>query len=92
MRTLTEYILALADLVEAEARAIRRGLFRLVVAVMVLLVAGALMLLGLGMVLYGLYHGLLSAGMSVPGAAALAGVIFVAGAGLLIGGASWLKK
>lgn len=92
MRALTEYLVALSDLVQAEARELRRGLFRLVVAAVLVVAAAAVALLGLGMLLYGLYHVLLDAGLGVSGAAVLSGAIFMAGAALLLGGATWLRR
>ncbi len=92
MRALTEYILAVSDLVEAEVKAIRQGLFRLVLAAALVLGGAVLALMGLAMVLYGLYQLLMSAGLGGSAAAALSGSTFIAVAALMIGGASWLKR
>lgn len=92
MRALTEYILAVSDLVEAEVKSIRRSLFRLVLAAALVLGGAALALMGLAMALYGLYQFLMSEGLGGSAAAALSGGSFVIVAALMIVGASWLKK
>ncbi len=52
---LAEYAVALADLVEAEGRALRRGLALLGWAFMLIAVAGALLLCGLALWIWALY-------------------------------------
>ena len=48
METLTEFIIRLVELMEAEARSLRAGFLRLGVGMVVLLVAGALLISGVG--------------------------------------------
>ena len=55
MRGLTELIIALLELLEAEARALRSGSFRLGVSLVLLGTAGIFMFVGVGLILRALY-------------------------------------
>jgi hypothetical protein len=55
LRGLAELIIALLELLEAEARALRAGSFRLGLSLALLGTAGTLMLVGVGLILRALY-------------------------------------
>jgi hypothetical protein len=55
LRGLTELIIALLELLEAEARALRSGSFRLGLSLALLGTAGTLLLVGVGLILRALY-------------------------------------
>lgn len=85
METLTEFIIRLVELVEAEARSLRAGFLRLGVGVVVLLVAGALLISGVGLLSWASYLQL-TLFVSPAGAAGIVGV----GLLLLAGGLIWV--
>jgi len=55
LRALVELIIALVEFLEAEARALRAGTFRLGLSVVLLGVAGLLVVSGVGLMLRGLF-------------------------------------
>ena len=91
MKAISDLLIAAIDLVEAEAKSLRRGLLKATVA-MGLAVAAAIVILGaVVLLLYGLYLALLP-GAGPTGAAMITGVIGLALAGGLIGGAVWISR
>lgn len=82
---LAEYVIALADLAEAEGRALRRGLAMLGWAFALIAVASALILMGLVLWIWALY---LLLALIVPAwlAAALSGAVVLGAAGIV----AWL--
>lgn len=91
MHFLADFLLAVADLIESEARALRKGLLQFVVAVGVLALAFAFVVAGFGLLMVALFLGLESA-MASPAAAALTGVISLAIALLLMWSAKILAR
>ena len=91
MKAVADFILAVADLIQAEARAARKAVYRLAWSVILISCACLLVLAGAGMLGLALYQSLLPwwgpAGSSVgTGAALLAAGAVVAGV------AKWLAK
>jgi hypothetical protein len=70
MKALGEVILAVTDLVEAEAVALRRGAAKLVLASVLMITAAFFVFIGVAMLVWGVY-GLLAAPLGVGGAAAI---------------------
>lgn len=92
MKAIADFIIAIADLVEAEVKVVRRSLFRFLLAAVLITSACLLFLGGLALLFYSLYVQFGQAGMSPAGAAAVTGVIF-AGAGVVVAGvAIWLSR
>ena len=87
MRGLTELIIALLELLEAEARALRSGSFRLGLSLALLGTAGALMLVGVGLILRALYLYLVIF-LSPPTATLITGIITL----LVSGGLVWSAR
>ncbi len=87
MEALADMMVATADLVEAEGRALRRGMLHVAIAVLLVVVAAMLALLGFGFLLYGLFW-LLATKMSVPAAAAVFGAVSL----ILAGAFSWIAR
>lgn len=91
MKALTDLIIALADLLEAEVKMIRRGVFRLVFAMVFLFVGSLLVLGGIGLACYSLYlH--LAVETSPSLAALLSGVIFLLASIPVVGVSLWLSR
>lgn len=91
MKALTDLIIALADLLEAEVKMIRRGVFRLVFAMVFLFVGSLLVLGGIGLACYSLYlH--LAVETSASLAALLSGVIFLLASIPVVGVSLWLSR
>jgi hypothetical protein len=87
LRGLTELIIALLELLEAEARALRSGSFRLGLSLALLGTAGALMLVGVGLILRALYLFLVIF-LSPPTATLITGIITL----LVSGGLVWSAR
>ena len=87
MRGLTELIIALLELLEAEARALRAGSFRLGLSLALLGTAGILMLVGVGLILRALYL-YLAIFLSPPTATLITGVVTL----LVSGGLVWSAR
>ncbi len=88
LRTLIEYIIALLDLAAAEGRRFRRGLTSLLVGSVLILIAGLLILGGIGICISGVYAGFISVFHgSIFWAGIVTGLltIFFAGAMLWVG-------
>ena len=84
MRGLAELIIALLELLEAEARALRSGSFRLGLSLALLGTAGILMLVGVWLILRALYL-YLAIFLSPPKATLITGVVTL----LVSGGLVW---
>ncbi len=87
MRGLTELIIALLELLEAEARALRSGSFRLGLSLALLGTAGTLMVVGVALILRALYL-YLAIVLSPPTATLITGVITL----LVSGGLVWSAR
>lgn len=87
MRGLTELIIALLELLEAEARALRSGSFRLGLSLALLGTAGILMLVGVWLILRALYL-YLAIFLSPPTATLITGVVTL----LVSGGLVWSAR
>ncbi|HSF31118.1 MAG TPA: hypothetical protein VLK82_11705 [Candidatus Tectomicrobia bacterium] len=83
MRGLAELIIALLELLEAEARALRSGSFRLAVSLGLLATAGILALGGIGLVLWALYL-YLAVFLGPPAATLITGIITLLASGGLV--------
>jgi hypothetical protein len=84
VETLAEFLIRSVELIEAEARSLRAGFFRLGVGLVALLVAGALLVSGVGLLGWASYLRL-TPSMSPAGAAGLVGGALL----LLSGGLLW---
>ncbi len=80
LRTFTEYIFALIDLIEAEVRSLRQSLQRAALGIGVLLVGGLLLATGLGFVIAALYLSLAATLNAWAGALITGGIVMVIGA------------
>ena len=87
MRGLTELIIALLELLEAEARALRSGSFRLGLSLALLGTAGTLMLVGVALILRALYL-YLAIFLSPPTATLITGMVTL----LVSGGLVWSAR
>jgi hypothetical protein len=87
LRGLTELIIALLELLEAEARALRSGSFRLGVSLALLGTAGTFMLVGVGLILRALYLYLVIV-LSPPTATLITGLATL----LVSGGLAWSAR
>jgi predicted tellurium resistance membrane protein TerC len=87
LRGLAELIIALLELLEAEARALRSGSFRLGLSLVLLGTAGILMFVGVGLILRGLYL-YLAIFLSPPTATLITGVVTL----LVSGGLVWSAR
>jgi hypothetical protein len=85
VKSLAKFIVRVADLLEAEGRALRESSVMVGLAVAITLVAALVAIGGVGLVAWGLF-GALSAGMGPIGAAFICGVVLIASAG----GLAWL--
>lgn len=91
MKAISDMVIAAVDLVEAEARSLRRGLLK-AAAAMALAMAGAIVVFGaVVLLLWGLYLAM-SPGVGQAGAALITAVIGIVLAGSLIGGAVWVSR
>jgi hypothetical protein len=77
---LTDYILALCDLIEAGGRALQRAFRHAALGVLLLSLAGLLLATGFGFLIAGLYLGLAAAINPWAGALITGGIVVVAGA------------
>jgi hypothetical protein len=87
LRGLAELIIALLELLEAEARALRAGSFHLALSLALLVTAGTLMLVGVGLILRAFYL-YLAISMSPPTATLITGVVTL----LVSGGLVWCAR
>jgi hypothetical protein len=87
LRGLAELIIALLELLEAEARALRSGSFRLGLSLALLGTAGGLMVVGVGLILRALYL-YLDIFLSPPTATLITGVVTL----LVSGGLLWSAR
>ena len=87
MRGLAELIIALLELLEAEARVLRSGSFRLGLSLALLGTAGILMLVGIWLILRALYL-YLAIVLSPPTATLITGVVTL----LVSGGLVWSAR
>lgn len=92
LKLLSEYIVRIAELLEAEGRAARRAVERLGTGLSLVVVASAIVLAGCLLVFAGLLLGLKSTAMGWPGALALTGAVALGVAGWLFWWASRLMK
>jgi hypothetical protein len=79
MESIARLVVASTELIEAEGRALKRAIGRLMMAAGVGVVALVMVLIGLGFVLAGLF-GFLARAVGWPGAALIFGVVAFAGA------------
>jgi hypothetical protein len=91
LKALAELIIAFLELLEAEARALRSGSFRLAMSVGLLATAGLLGLGGIGLVLWALYL-YLAMFMSPSAATLLTGVVTLLASGGLVWSARRLGR
>jgi hypothetical protein len=87
LRGLAELIIALLELLEAEARALRSGSFRLGLSLALLGIAGTLMVVGVGLILRALYLYLVIF-LSPPTATLITGMVTL----LVSGGLVWSAR
>lgn len=88
MQSLTQLLVALLELVEAEGRAFRAGIGKAAVMIALLLVSALLALGGLGMLVWALFLGFASIPIAYGWAAFWTGIVTLIGAGVLL----WLAK
>ncbi len=87
MRALAELIVAFLELLEAEARALRSGAFRLGLSLALLGTAGTLTLGGIALILWALYL-YLAIILSPPTATLITGIVTL----LVAGGVVWSAR
>jgi hypothetical protein len=87
LRALAELIIALLELLEAEARALRSGAFRLGLSLALLVTAGILTLSAIALILRALYL-YLAIILSPPTATLITGVVTL----LVAGGLVWIAR
>jgi hypothetical protein len=87
MEAIANVMIATAELVEAEGRALRRQAVRFLWTVVLVLAAGLLGAVGVAFVLIGLFW-YLSEQLSAPAAAILFGIVALA----LAGGLAWITR
>jgi hypothetical protein len=91
LRALAELIIALLELLEAEARALRAGSFCLGLSLALLAAAGTLALVGVGLILWALYL-YLAIFLIPPTATLITGVVTLLAAGGLVWSARRLSR
>ena len=91
MSFLTELLLAVVDLLEAEARALRRGVARLVTSATLVVCAGVLVLAALGLLTWSLYQCLLRY-FEPAAAGGIGGGALIIVAAVMFGVAKWLSR
>lgn len=91
MKAIAELMIAATDLVEAEGRALRRGVAKLVLAMVLLCVGGLFVLLGLGLAIWGLY-GVLAPQLGAGGAALIGALAAVLAAVMIILVGKWTAR
>ena len=79
MHKITEYVIALCDLLEAEARSLRQASFRAAAGLLVLVLAGLLMATGFGFLIAGLDMLLTAAMNPWAGAMITGGIVLLFG-------------
>lgn len=87
MEIFADFIIALLDLAEAEAKAFREGMVRLGLGVALALLAGFAAAAGFGLLVWALYLAIAGA-WGQPAAAGIVGSISL----IVAGGAAWLAK
>ena len=80
LRKLTEYILAVCELLEAQGRALRQAVRRTALGMVILLVGGLLLAAGLGFLIAGIYLILAAALTPWAGALITGGIVLLLGA------------
>jgi len=88
VQSLTQLLVALLELLEAEGRAFRVGIGKAAMAIMFLLVAALLALGGFGMLVWAVFLGFAAIPLAAGWAAFWTGIVTLAGAGVLM----WLAK
>jgi hypothetical protein len=83
LRALAELLIAFLELLEAEARALRSGTFRLGLSLALLGTAGTLALAGVSLIMWALYL-YLAIILSPPTATLITGIIILLVAGVLV--------
>lgn len=91
MNWLTDFLLAVVDLFEAEARALRRGVARLVTSATLVVCAGVLVLAAVGLLTWSLYQYLLRY-FDPAAAGGIGGVTLIIVAAIMFGVAKWLSR
>jgi hypothetical protein len=91
LKVLAELIIALLELLEAEARALRSGSFRLGLSLVLLGTAGILMVVGMGLILWAVYF-YLAILLSSPTATLITGMVTLLVAGGLVWSARRLSR
>lgn len=79
LQRVTQYVIALCDLLEAEGRALRAGSMRLAAALITLLLAAGVVATGLGFLVAGLYLLLAAAINPWAGAMITGGIVLAVG-------------
>ncbi|HEX9872278.1 MAG TPA: hypothetical protein VGC99_27515 [Candidatus Tectomicrobia bacterium] len=91
MRALAELLIAFLELLEAEARALRSGAFRLGLSLALLGTAGTLVLAGVALIMWALYL-YLAIILSPPPATLITGMVTLLVAGVLVWSARRLSR
>lgn len=91
MRALAELLIAFLELLEAEARALRSGTFRLGLSLALLGTAGVLLTVGVALIMWALYLYLAMA-LGPPTATLITGIATILMAGGLVWSASRLSR
>ena len=91
MRALAELLIAFLELLEAEARALRSGAFRLGLSLALLGTAGTLALAGVALIMWALYL-YLAIILSPPTATLITGMVTLLVAGALVWSARRLSR
>ena len=92
MKSLTDFVIALADLAESEVRLVRRSLVHVLLAGAMILGAAMLLMAGLVLWLVSLFVYLNNSGLGVSGAALISGVVALAMGAIVMGVAVWLGR
>lgn len=83
MKPVSRFIVKLADLAEAEGRALRAGAVHVGFAIALAVGGAVLGVIGIAAIAWAIFAAL-AAGMGAPGAAAVCGVVLLAAAGVLL--------
>lgn len=92
MRALTDFVVALADLLEAEVRFLKRSLIHVLLAGALMIGAAVLLTGGIALWIFGLFTSLQGAGLGVSAAAWISGAAALTFAAIVTGVALWLGK
>ena len=91
MKSLSQFIVRTLDLLEAEGRAAKRATFRLVAALLLLVIAAAFALTAAGLFVGALYV-LLAGPLGAAGALAVLGAVMLLVAFIVLVIAHWLRE